>query len=53
MIHLKERKGKSGVTGGLGRNAINVSAPIVMIGAVSPMARERPMMIPVRMPPLE
>ena len=29
---------------------MNVSAPMVMIGAVSPIARDRPMITPVRMP---
>lgn len=29
---------------------MKVSAPIVMMGAVSPMARDRPMITPVRMP---
>src|SRR5918996_179668 len=46
----KERKGGSLVTGGGGRKAMKVSAPMVMIGAVSPMARAMPMMTPVRMP---
>ena len=32
---------------------MNVSAPIVMIGAVSPIARDMPMMTPVRMPGIE
>src|SRR5687768_17515529 len=36
-----------------GRNAMNVSAPIVISGAVSPMALERAMIIPVRIPPVE
>jgi hypothetical protein len=36
-----------------GANGTYVSAPIVMSGAVSPMARDRPMIIPVRMPPVE
>ena len=42
--------GGSAVTGDAGRNAMKVSAPIVMSGAVSPMARDMPMMTPVRMP---
>src|SRR5687767_5853952 len=46
----KERNGGSECTGEGGRNAMKVSAPIVMIGAVSPMARAMPMMMPVRMP---
>ena len=32
---------------------MKVSAPMVMIGAVSPMARASPMITPVRMPPVE
>ena len=32
---------------------MNDSAPIVIIGAVSPIARDRPMIMPVRMPPVE
>ena len=32
---------------------MNDSAPIVMSGAVSPIARDRPMIMPVRMPPIE
>ena len=32
---------------------MKLSAPIVMIGAVSPMARDRPRIRPVRMPPVE
>ena len=49
----KETKGNSALTGESGRNAINVKAPIVTSGAVSPMARESAMMMPVRMPPVE
>ena len=48
--HSKETKGGSACTGGLGRNAMNVSAPMVMIGAVSPIARAMPMITPVMMP---
>ena len=36
-----------------GRKAMKVSAPMVMIGAVSPIARARPMITPVRMPGIE
>ena len=36
-----------------GFEAMNDSAPIVMMGAVSPMARARPMITPVRMPGIE
>src|SRR5687767_10418821 len=48
--HSNETNGGSLVTGAGGRKAIKVSAPMVMIGAVSPMARAMPMMMPVRMP---
>src|SRR4029078_5342853 len=49
----KLRNGNSPVTGDGGRNAMKLSAPIVMIGAVSPMARDRPRIRPVRIPPVE
>ena len=42
----------TGVIIGMSR-AMNVSAPIVMIGAVSPIARAMPMITPVRMPAIE
>src|SRR3982074_817459 len=45
-----EGKGGAACTGDGGRKAMNVSAPMVMMGAVSPMARAMPMMMPVRMP---
>src|SRR5687768_9659129 len=48
--HSKDRKGGVEVRGAGGRKAMKVSAPMVMIGAVSPMARAMPMMTPVRMP---
>src|SRR5439155_8805741 len=48
--HSKEMNGGSAFTGAGGRKAMKVSAPIVMIGAVSPMARAMPMITPVRMP---
>src|SRR5512134_4195991 len=48
--HSNETKGGALVTGDGGRKAMKVSAPMVMIGAVSPMARAMPMMTPVRMP---
>jgi hypothetical protein len=51
--HLKDKNGNSGVTGEEGKKAINVKAPTVIMGAVSPIALERPMIIPVRMPPIE
>src|SRR5688572_3714336 len=51
--HSVERKGGSAWIGEGGKNAINVRAPIVISGAVSPIARERAMMMPVRIPPVE
>lgn len=36
-----------------GKKAIKVNAPIVMIGAVSPIARAKPMIIPVKIPAAE
>ena len=53
VSQVKETNGNWPFTGAVGRNAINASAPIVMIGAVSPMARDRPMIMPVSMPPVE
>src|SRR5688572_75748 len=53
MSHSKLTKGGSVLTGGDGRKAMKVSAPMVMIGAVSPMARAMPMMTPVSMPAVE
>src|SRR5687768_6304966 len=50
VSHSKERNGGSACIGDGGRKAMNVSAPIVMIGAVSPMARAIPIMTPVMMP---
>ena len=50
LSHSKLMNGGAALTGEGGRNAMNVSAPMVMMGAVSPMARESPMMQPVRMP---
>src|SRR3954468_3253653 len=46
----KERNGGAAWIGEGGRKAMKVSAPMVMIGAVSPMARAMPMITPVRMP---
>src|SRR3954471_12965012 len=51
--HSKDMNGGSRLTGAGGRKAMKVNAPIVMIGAVSPMARAMPMMTPVRMPGME
>jgi hypothetical protein len=51
--HWKETNGNWPLTGESGRKAMNVSAPMVITGAVSPMARARPMITPVRMPPVE
>src|SRR5687767_3982065 len=48
--HSNERNGGALVTGDGGRKAMKVSAPIVMIGAVSPIARAMPMITPVRIP---
>ena len=45
--------GGSPANGAGGRKAMKVSAPTVMIGAVSPIARAMPMITPVRMPALE
>src|SRR5512134_3001807 len=50
VSHSKDRNGGSALTGDGGRKAMKVSAPMVMIGAVSPMARAMPMITPVRMP---
>src|SRR5262245_33225482 len=50
ISHSKETNGGSALTGAGGRNAMKVSAPMVITGAVSPMARAMPMMMPVRMP---
>jgi hypothetical protein len=50
---LKEKKGNSELMGEDGRKAIKVRAPTVIMGAVSPMALESPMIIPVRIPPEE
>src|SRR3954464_5689335 len=46
----KDRNGGALVTGDGGRKAMKVSAPMVMIGAVSPMARAMPMITPVSIP---
>jgi hypothetical protein len=48
--HSNERNGGSVVKGAGGRKAIKVRAPIVTIGAVSPIARLKAKMIPVRIP---
>src|SRR5216110_2901694 len=48
--HSNEMNGGSVFTGAGGRKAMKVSAPMVMIGAVSPIARAMPMITPVRMP---
>src|ERR1700704_4767038 len=48
--HSKERNGGVAWIGDGGRKAIKVSAPMGMIGAVSPIARAMPMITPVRMP---
>src|SRR4051812_36039665 len=46
----KETNGGSALTGDGGRKAMKVSAPMVMMGAVSPIARAMPMITPVRIP---
>src|ERR1041384_5639654 len=53
LIHRNDRNGNSLWIGDDGRNAMKLSAPMVMIGAVSPIARDRPRIMPVRMPPVE
>src|SRR5918995_1480324 len=50
ISHSNERNGGSVCTGAGGRKAMKVSAPMVMMGAVSPIARAMPMITPVRMP---
>src|SRR5687768_11620450 len=45
-----DRKGGSACSGAGGRKAMKVSAPMVMMGAVSPMARAMPMITPVSIP---
>ena len=51
--HSKLRNGNWSMMGEGGRKAMKVRAPMVMMGAVSPMARARPIITPVRMPPVE
>src|ERR687896_2589234 len=53
MSHSNDRNGASACTGGGGRKAMKVSAPMVTSGAVSPMARDMAMMTHVAMPPVE
>ena len=53
LSHSKFKNGGSVVIGDGGKNAINVSAPMVIIGAVSPSARAIPIMMPVNTPPYE
>ena len=53
LSHSKLTNGNSPEMGEFGRKAMKLSAPIVMMGAVSPIARDRPRMRPVRMPPVE
>ena len=48
--HANDTNGGSAEIGGVGRKAMKVRAPMVTSGAVSPMARARPMITPVRMP---
>ena len=51
VLYAKERKGKSAPSGAGGKKAIKVKAPTVIRGAVSPMARDKAMIMPVRMLP--
>src|SRR4026208_1925295 len=51
--HSNDTNGGSALSGAGGRRARKGSAPRVMSGAVSPMARAMPMMTPVRMPGIE
>src|SRR5690606_4120608 len=53
LSHPNEMNGNSLVNGDSGKKAMKLNAPIVMIGAVSPIARDRPRIMPVRMPPVE
>ncbi len=53
VSHPNETNGYALWIGDIGRKAMKLCAPIVMIGAVSPMARDRPRIMPVRMPPVE
>src|SRR3954464_3089638 len=48
-----DRNGGAALSGAGGRKAMKVRGPMVMIGAVSPMARAMPMITPVRMPGME
>ncbi len=51
--HSNEINGNSLFIGEAGKNAIKVSAPIVIMGAVSPIARAKPIMTPVKIPGAE
>src|ERR1044071_8459731 len=53
LSHFKEMNGNSLCSGEDGRKAMKLKAPMVMMGAVSPMARDSPRIMPVRMPPVE
>src|SRR4029453_7198527 len=50
ISHSNDTNGGPAVRGGGGRKAMKVSAPMVITGAVSPIARAMPMITPVRMP---
>ena len=52
VSQVKLTYGATSVSGGVGKKAMKASAPMVMSGAVSPMARDRPRIMPVRMPPV-
>ena len=51
--HSNEIKGNSALTGASGKKAMKVRAPMVISGAVSPIARDNPIITPVRIPPME
>ncbi len=49
----KDKKGACDRIGAGGRNAIKVRAPIVIKGALSPIARDIARITPVAIPPVE
>src|SRR5690606_5028581 len=53
LSHPNEMNGDSLVNGDYGKKAMQLNPPIAMIGAVSPIARDRWRFTPVRMPPVE
>jgi len=48
LSHSKDKKGNSGFRGEGGRKEINVNAPTVIRGAVSPIARLKAIITPDR-----